>query len=60
MIKEQFYSMYTQYSWRIVIRNYTHRRVYKHWNNWCVKGSNGKYCFEKGYDEDYVKRYLND
>lgn len=55
MIKEQFYSMYTQYSWRKIIRNYTPRRVYKHWNNWCFKGANGLYCFRRGYNEDYAK-----
>ena len=55
MIKEQFYSMYTHYSWRKIIRNYTPRRVYKHWNNWCFKGANGIYGFKKGYNEDYAK-----
>lgn len=55
MRKEQFYSMYTKYCLRKIIRNYTPRRVYKHWNNWCFKGANGIYGFKKGYDEDYAK-----
>ena len=30
-------------------------------DNWCFKGGNGLYCFDKGYDEDYAKRrILND
>ena len=52
---EQFFSMYTQYYLRKVLRDYTHRAIYKHWNNWCFKGGRGLYCFDKGYDEDYAK-----
>lgn len=54
MRKEQFHSMYTQWWMRKVFRDYTYRSWYKHWNGWCCK-KNGKYCFEKGYNEDYVK-----
>lgn len=52
---EQFFSMYTQYCLRKILRDYTHRGIYKHWNNWCFKGGRGLYCFDKGYDEDYAK-----
>lgn len=53
--KEQFHSMYNNWQLRKVFRDFTHRPVYKHWNNWCFKCSNGLYCFDKGYDEDYAK-----
>lgn len=55
--KEQFFSMYTEYPFRKLIRDFGSRAVYKHWNNWCfrVRG-NAQYYFEKGYDEDYAKR----
>lgn len=55
--KEQFHSMYTQYKLRKLFLDYTNRAIYKSWNNWCFKVSgNAIYYFEKGYDEDYVKR----
>ena len=55
--REQFHSMYTEYSLRKIVRDNTPRCSYKHWNNWCFRGGNGLYCFEKGYDEDYAKNY---
>ena len=55
---EQFHSMYTEWWLRKGFRNHIHRNVYKHWNNWCFRGSNGLYCFDKGYDEDYAKNNI--
>ena len=55
MRKEQFHSMYTQWWLRKILRDYTHRNYYKHWNSWCCRGGRGLYCFDKGYDENYAK-----
>ena len=55
----QFYQKYTEYHISKVLQDYTHRNVYKHWNNWCFKCSHGLYCFDKGYDEDYAKYNIN-
>ena len=53
--KENFHSMYTLWWARKMVRDYSHQNVYKHWNSWCVRGGNGLYYFEDGYQEDYVK-----
>ena len=55
MIKQQFYSRYTDYWFSKFVKNNIPRRDYKHWNSWCFRGANGRYGFEKGYDEDYCK-----
>lgn len=53
-----FHSRYTNFYLSTLIIDGTDRYTYKHWNNWCFQGSNGRYCFSKGYDEDYAKNNL--